>query len=120
MSPTIPTGALAVVRETPASDIREGDVVTIDRPNQLPVTHRVTTIEPVDSGNYLIRMKGDANDDEDPQPYVASDVRKVLWSIPGLGYVVAKAQNPKVMAMTTLGMAILVTWVFWPRKQRTS
>lgn len=120
MSPTIPTGSLAIVQEKSAADIRIGDVTTIDRPGQLPVTHRVTAVEPAGTGRYEIRMKGDANDTEDPQAYEVSDVRKVLWSTPGLGYFVAKAQNPKVMAGTTLAMAVLVTWAFWPRKQRFS
>lgn len=118
MSPTIPTGSLAIVREVPASEVEVGDVTTIDRPNQLPVTHRITSMEPIGGGAYSIRMKGDANDSEDPAPYEVSTVRKVLWSIPGLGYIVAKAQNPKVMAVTTVVMAILVTWAFWPRKRR--
>lgn len=120
MSPAIPTGSLAIVQEMPASDIRVGDVTTIDRPGQLPVTHRITAIEPAGGAMYLIRMQGDANDAEDPNPYTVDTVRKVHWSIPGLGYVVAKAQNPKVMAVTTLSMAVLVTWAFWPRKKRTT
>src|SRR5580692_2688514 len=45
MSPTIPTGSLAVVHQIPASDIHVGDVVTVDRPGLLPVTHRVTSVE---------------------------------------------------------------------------
>lgn len=120
MSPTIPTGSLAIVQDKSAADVRVGEVITVDRPSQLPVTHRVTSIEPTTAGHYSIRMKGDANDAEDSQSYEVREVRKVLWSAPGLGYIVAKAQNPKVMAVTTLGMAVLVTWAFWPRKARTS
>ena len=43
MSPTIPAGSAAVVRHIPAADIAVGDVVTVDRPGKLPITHRVTT-----------------------------------------------------------------------------
>lgn len=118
MSPTIPTGSLAVVREIPASEIEVGDITTVDRDDQLPVTHRVTAVEPAGGEAYTIRMQGDANDFEDPHPYVVENVRKVHFVIPGLGYVVAKAQDPRVMAVTTLAMAALVTWVFWPRKVR--
>ena len=120
MTPTIPTSSLAIVQKLPASEVKVGDVTTIDRPGQLPVTHRITAIEPAGDGMYSIRMKGDANDAEDPAPYVVDTVRKVHWSIPGLGYIVAKAQNPKVMAVTTLSMAVLVTWAFWPRKKRSA
>ncbi len=44
MEPTIPTGSLAVVQEIPASEVAVGDIVTVDRPGQLPVTHRVTSV----------------------------------------------------------------------------
>lgn len=117
MSPTIPAGSLAIVREVPASEISVGDVTTIDRPGQMPVTHRVTSIEPATGGAYTVRMKGDANADEDPVPYTVTEVRKVLWSVDGVGMWVAKLQNPKTMAVTTVAMALLVTWAFWPRKR---
>ena len=118
MSPTIPAGSLAIVREIPASDVRVGDVTTIDRDNQLPVTHRVVAVEPAGGDEYTIRMKGDANDEEDPYPYTESTVRKVMFSLDGVGMWVAKIQNPKVMAVSTVIMAVFVTWVFWPRKER--
>lgn len=117
MSPTIPTGALAVVREIPASEAHVGDVVTVDRQDQLPVTHRITAISTEPSGVTTIRMKGDANDTEDPYPYTVSTVRKVIWSIPELGFFVAKASRPPVLAAVTLAMALLVTWAFWPHRR---
>lgn len=118
MSPTIPTGSLAVVREIPASDIVVGDITTVDREGQLPVTHRVTSVEPAGGSTYVIRIKGDANTNEDPHPYVVEHVRKVHWVVPGLGYLVARAQQPWVMALMTVAVAMLVTWAFWPRKSR--
>ena len=45
MSPSIPAGAVAVVQRVPASSIEIGDVVTVDRSGDLPVTHRVTSVE---------------------------------------------------------------------------
>ncbi|MFD6770939.1 hypothetical protein ACFWC6_32495, partial [Micromonospora chalcea] len=44
MSPTIPAGSLAVVREIPASEVEVGDVVTVDRTPLPPITHRVVQI----------------------------------------------------------------------------
>ena len=119
MTPTIPTGSLAIVRELPASEVHVGDVTTIDRPDELPVTHRITAIEPTPDGHYSIRMKGDANPSEDAEPYVVDHVRKVLWSTSGAGYLVARLQNPRIMATTTIVMALLVTWAFWPREERS-
>lgn len=118
MSPTIPTGSLAVVRQIPASDIRVGDVTTVSRgEGQLPVTHRVVSVNPVGSGTYSIVMKGDANDSPDAQPYEVTEVKKVLWHAPGLAYVVTTVSQPIYMAGITLAAALLVVWSFWPRKQ---
>lgn len=115
MSPTIPTGSLAVVQEVPASQIKVGDVVTIDRSPSPPVTHRVTSIRPVGDGTWTIRMRGDANPADDPIPYVVKDVRIVLFSFPKLAYAVKAVSSPYVMAGITVAAAALVTWAFWPR-----
>ncbi|SKC70454.1 signal peptidase I [Plantibacter cousiniae (nom. nud.)] len=121
MSPTIPTGSLALVREIPASDIAIGDVVTVDRAGQLPVTHRVTSVSGgVDTAGpqRTITMKGDANLSEDPEPYTVSTVRLVLASVPGLAYLVVWFSNPWVLAGLTLNCSVLVMWAFWPRSGR--
>jgi signal peptidase len=115
MSPTIPTGSLAVVREIPAGEARVGDVVTVDRPGELPVTHRVVATTPGSGGTTVLTLKGDANPVDDPAPYPVSTVRIVLWSVPGLAYFVASLGNPLVMGGITLAVAALVTWVFWPK-----
>lgn len=119
MSPTIPTGSLAVVRQIPASDIKVGDVTTVSRgEGQLPVTHRVIAATPVGGDTYSIEMKGDANDSPDAQPYEVTEVKKVLWHAPGLAYVVAAVSQPKYMAGITVAASFLVVWAFWPRKQQ--
>ncbi|SMQ73891.1 signal peptidase, endoplasmic reticulum-type [Plantibacter sp. VKM Ac-1784] len=121
MSPTIPTGSLALVREIPASDIAVGDVVTVDRAGQLPVTHRVTSVTGgVDTAGpqRTITMQGDANLSEDPEPYTVSTVRIVLASVPGLAYLVVWLSNPWVLAGLTLSCSALVMWAFWPRSDR--
>lgn len=118
MSPTIPAGSLAVVKQIPASEIRVGDVTTVARDDgQLPVTHRVTSTTPVGGGVYSIEMKGDANDSPDAHPYEVTEVKKVLWHVPGLAYVVAAVSKPIYMAGITVAASLLVVWSFWPRKQ---
>ncbi|XAS72803.1 signal peptidase I [Micrococcaceae bacterium Sec5.1] len=115
MSPTIPAGSLAVVREIPAADMKVGDVVTVDRPGKLPITHRIQSIGPAEGTARTITMKGDANAEADPAPYVVERVRIVLWSVPGLAYPLAAAANPVVLGATTVCVAALVSWVLWPR-----
>ena len=117
MSPTIPAGSLAVVREIPASEIRIGDVLTVDRAGMLPVTHRVTSV--AGSGDTrTITMKGDANDAEDPSPYTVTEARRVLLSVPELAKVVVWFSNPIVLGSITLAASVLVTWAFWPRASK--
>lgn len=117
MSPTIPAGSLAVVHKIPASDIAVGDVLTVDRPGMLPVTHRVTSVEGAGDGR-TITMKGDANDAEDPSPYTVTEARRVIVSVPYLAHVVVWFANPWVLGGLTVGASVLVTWAFWPRQSK--
>lgn len=122
MSPGIPAGSLALVHEIPATEARIGEIVTVDRTNQLPITHRVVKViappgarpgTPVE-----LVLKGDANPTVDPAPYRVSTVRQVLWSQPGLARVVVWLANPAVIGSLTVATTALVTWVFWPRRPR--
>lgn len=118
MEPTISTGSIALVREIPATEMSEGDIVTVDRgENILPVTHRVTEITAIneDSGAVTFSMRGDANDVDDPEPYTAETVRRVFFSAPGVAPVIQWFQNPVVLGGLTIGATILVVWAFWPR-----
>lgn len=117
MSPTIPAGSVAVVREIPATEIEVGDVVTVERSDQLPVTHRVTAITG-EGDSRTITMRGDANAVEDPEPYVVTEVRRVITSAPGLARVVIWFSNPWILGALTIGASVLVTWAFWPRTPR--
>lgn len=116
MAPTIPAGSAAIVREAPASEVRVGDVVTVDRPGELPITHRVTAVLGGDGETVEFTMQGDANETPDAQPYRAERVRIVLWSVPGVAPAIAAVQQPAVLGCVTLAMAGLVTWAFWPRR----
>lgn len=119
MSPTIPTGSLAVVKQIPASSIEIGDVTTVSRDGgRLPVTHRVVAVTPIGGDSYSLQMKGDANPSPDAQPYEVTQVRKVLWHAPGLATIVSSVSQPKYMAGITVVASSIVVWAFWPRKQR--
>ena len=121
MSPTIPAGSVALVRQVDASTVSVGDVVTVDRVAALPITHRVTSVSPAPAEAGLgpegreITIRGDANDSDDPVPYTVSTVRTVLGSVPGLAYFVVGLSNPFVLGGFALGASLLVTWAFWPR-----
>lgn len=117
MDPAIPAGSVAVVKEVPAAEAQAGDVVTVERPGLLPVTHRVVDVESSGDGLTVLRLKGDANEVEDPEPYSVKTVRTVLWSVPGLAPVIAAASTPFALGAMAVAVACLVTWVFWPRTE---
>lgn len=120
MSPTIPAGSAALVRLVPAGDLAVGDITTIERPGQLPITHRITSIEQL-SGSPSVRvvtMRGDANAVDDPEPYVITDARVVMAAAPGVAQFFSGLRDPRLMAALTVLAGILVTWAFWPRQRR--
>lgn len=120
MSPTIPAGSAALVRLLPADQLRVGDVTTVERPGQLPITHRITSIQPLagSSEARVVTMRGDANALEDPQPYVITDARLVVASMPGVASWFANLRDARLMALLTLIAGGLVTWALWPRQAR--
>lgn len=118
MHPTISAGDIALVKEIPATEIAEGDIITVDRgTGLLPVTHRVTEISAVDeaSGAVTFGMRGDANDFDDQDPYTATTVQRTFFTIPGIAPAIQQLQNPFVLGGLTLGASALVIWAFWPR-----
>ncbi len=74
MEPTIPTGAVIIVRETDPADVKIGDVITFYSPDptikDMPNTHRVTAIS-ADGGAPVFTTKGDAGFEADPYPVTA-------------------------------------------------
>jgi signal peptidase len=123
MAPTIPTGSLGIVREIPASELKVGDVATLQRGGEpLPITHRVLSVEqsPTDPSLSIVTMQGDANPIPDVFPYYVDTAKVVLWSAPGGAYVTRALSHPLVIGGVTLGIGTLVLWAFWPKKPRTA
>lgn len=121
MGPTIPAGSVAIVREIAANEAKVGDVVTVDRPGALPITHRVVAVAEDSSGSPNARsltLKGDANEATDAAPYSVERVRIVLASLPGVAAFVVWLSNPMILGAITVGAAAVVTWAFWPRNTR--
>lgn len=117
MAPTIPTGSVAVVREIPATSLRVGDIAMVQRQGAaLPVTHRVTGIEPDAGtpGGVVLSMKGDNNAVPDPVTYPVTTAREVMFSVPGLGRVLVWFRQPFLLVVIAIAVAALVTWTFWP------
>lgn len=120
MSPTMPTGSLAIARAVPATQVSPGDVVSVTADNGDRVTHRVEKVAAVTGNSATLVLKGDDNDVADAKPYVVSDVDRVVVAVPYAGYLVAALSTPTA----AFAGAILATWlvatVFWPVRRPTS
>ncbi|MDV8002470.1 signal peptidase I [Rhodococcus sp. IEGM 1408] len=94
MSPEIPTGALALAVPVAAADLAAGDVVSVVTPGDVRITHRVTGLAPAGDGTVAVTLRGDANDADDPAPYLLREADRVFFHVDGLGYPVAWLSNP--------------------------
>lgn len=83
MGPAIPTGSLALALPAAASNVSPGEVVSVVSSGGTRITHRVVSADP----SIGLVLKGDANAVADLLPYAGATVDRVLFSIPGLGYV---------------------------------
>lgn len=121
MAPTIPAGGLAITHEVPASDLRQGDVVTVPRPGSpLPVTHRVVAVErvPGAADARSLTLRGDDNATDDRDPYVVRTAGLVLAHAPGLGSVLVATTSPVARGLGVAVVGGLVAWAFWPERRR--
>ncbi|MFC7161985.1 signal peptidase I [Aquipuribacter hungaricus] len=119
MSPTMPVGAVAVVRPVAAADVAPGDVVTVVRPGSpLPVTHRVvaTAPRPGHPDGAVLTLRGDANGSADPLPYEVDEVRLVVLAVPHAGGWLEAVRTPRTMLLATALAAAGVAWSSWPRR----
>lgn len=138
MEPTIPTGSVALVQAIDAEQIAVGDVLTVGTEEMdISVTHRVTALnDPKDldwateeevldpsaleNGQVaVIRMQGDANEIEDPEPYVVADgeAEAVLGHLPGLAQPLQWLAQREVQLVFAAALAAGIAWAFWPRQE---
>lgn len=89
MEPAISTGSVVFVKDIPAENVEEGDIITYRDDGGNLITHRV--IKKYTAGDSLrFVTKGDANENRDSEPVYRNDfVGKVTMSVPLMGYVVA-------------------------------
>lgn len=120
MEPTIPVGSVVFSAQTPAGDIQEGSIVTVERPRGLGlVTHRlIKSVEP-SPGIYEYTLKGDANQQEDPEPYKVRTAGKYVWHVVGLGHLASFMQSSTgLVAAGAIGLAVLALFILDPARLR--
>lgn len=102
MEPAIQTGSVVFVKDVPAKNIEDGDVITYYTSSSgPPTTHRV--IEKTGSEDELYFVtKGDANEEPDPEVKRPEHiVGVVMFHIPYLGYLIQ-------FAGTDLGLIVFL------------
>lgn len=108
MAPAIPTGSLALAVPMPVAQALPGQVVSVVNSQGTRVTHRVVSTAP--DGGLL--LKGDANPVADLQPYSATTVDRVVFSVPILGNVVGWFSQPWLLFVAGLLCAGLLYIAF--------
>ncbi len=117
MSPGLPAGSVLLAQDVDAREIRPGDVVTVMRADGTPVTHRAVEVAPAGDGARLV-LKGDANDQVDPTPYLATRVGRMIAGVP-FGGGVLDALDRRLAVPVLAGVAsLLVVWAWWPERRR--
>jgi signal peptidase len=120
MSPKYPTGSIAVSMAVALDDVRVGDVVTVQRGHGLaPITHRVVGIT-VAAGDRSasVRLKGDANQQEDPAPYAVTALRRVVLPLPPVADALRYTGSPAVVLGTGAIIVASIAFAFWPERIR--
>ncbi|MGB3696946.1 MAG: signal peptidase I [Gordonia sp. (in: high G+C Gram-positive bacteria)] len=117
MSPQISTGALALARTVPASEIEVGDVVSVDNEVGTRITHRVVAVDPAGDGKVSLTLKGDANRVADPSPYVVDEADRVFASVPLLGYLAAWFSSKTAIFLGGILAGALLMLAFGPMRR---
>jgi signal peptidase I len=115
MEPEMSPGDAVIVREVPASEIQERDVITFQRTgSETPTTHRVIEKQQTEDGVAYV-TKGDANEEPD-RGTVPHDrvVGEVIFVIPFIGHVV-QFVNTQVgfLALVLTPMVLFVLSELW-------
>lgn len=118
MSPEITTGSLALSRTVPATDLKVGNVISVENAQGIRITHRVYEIQSQAGNAMLVTLKGDANKDPDIEPYTITEADRVFTSVGGLGYVVAWLSSPTAIFLGGAFVGALMVIVIRPPSRR--
>ncbi|QIX26921.1 signal peptidase I [Nocardioides sp. JQ2195] len=111
MSPEIEAGALALAKEVPATELRVGDVVSVETGRNVRITHRIVSIDHTDDG-VILHLKGDANPAPDAEAYPVEDAYRVFLDVPWAGHVVNAASTPGGLLLCGAFVSLLLVSAF--------
>jgi signal peptidase I len=109
MQPTIPLGAIILVRPVDPQTIAAGDIITFRAPNGAVVSHRVIGL--ADGASLAFQTKGDGSFAADPITVPAPQVVGVVESfVPQVGYLVSVLGSAVGVLATVALLAGLLLW----------
>ncbi|MGH1491029.1 MAG: signal peptidase I [Acidimicrobiales bacterium] len=119
MEPSAGVGSLVIAAPTEPADVAVGDILVMNKPGGLLVTHRVTEL--TDDGSALLATtKGDANETADPEPYLLADTHLTgRFVLPGVGTLLTGLANPLGPVVLVLALALAVTLTMMVRGSRS-
>jgi signal peptidase len=109
MSPAIPLGSVVDLTTVKATDLKVGDVVTIQSPGGTVYTHRINRIVNLPDGTY-VETEGDAVGEPDAPIQPVREIQgRVSASVPFLGYLIYMLSVPTgVMSLIFLALTMLM------------
>jgi signal peptidase I len=117
MAPEIATGDLAFARSVSATELRPGDVVSIEGESGTRVTHRIVEVER-GGGRTVVTLKGDANASPDTDTHAVTQADRVFAHVPKAGYVVSAVAGPTGAFVGGVLVAVILLAAFWPGSAR--
>ncbi len=119
MEPALSNGDALWAKYLNPTEVKVGDIVTLQLPSKEPVTHRVLRIHRLSNGSYLLETKGDANQFSEKWEIAAGEkIAVASIRVHFVGYVLQFLSNIAVRVILIGAMALLT--VIWVRRQRTS
>jgi signal peptidase len=110
MEPVLSTGDIVVEKPVRATDVRVGDVVTYNDPDERGrrITHRVRSVH-LSGSHARFVTKGDANDSvERWQMDSGGTVGRVVYRVPLVGYGIARLNGPAAKLVLVIVPALVL------------
>lgn len=110
MEPKVKMGSVVAVR--PATEYKVGDIITFGEMSRTksPTTHRIAEIKNENGGKIFV-TKGDANNAPDQKTVREQEILgKVLFSVPYVGYAVARAKTPVGFLLIVIVPSVVIIY----------
>ncbi|WP_243387922.1 signal peptidase I [Bacillus kexueae] len=115
MDPAIKPGSIAIIRPVEVDTLIVKDVVMYEHEGDT-ILHRIEHIR-TESGNYIFKMKGDANEFTDFHEISEKEVKgKLVCSIPLIGFVIQYMKNHFFLLLIIGGLIWVIMDLIRKRK----